>query len=122
MLIITSNTYNLFVSIGALIFLLLFAALNSSNNYSLNKIGFAISQKHHHNSKSFNTFNADKPTLSSHKTTKTKTKTSSSSHHPNLSPTSLVKLVILTFGDTIRSQFTTAKPILDQYGFKASFL
>jgi len=31
------------------------------------------------------------------------------------------KLVILTFGDTIKSQITTAKPILDQYGFKASF-
>jgi len=31
------------------------------------------------------------------------------------------KVVILTFGDTIKSQFTTAKPILDQYGFKASF-
>ena len=31
------------------------------------------------------------------------------------------KLVILTFGDTHKSQFTTAKPILDQYGFKASF-
>jgi hypothetical protein len=30
-------------------------------------------------------------------------------------------LVILTFGDTIKSQITTAKPILDQYGFKASF-
>jgi len=31
------------------------------------------------------------------------------------------KVVILTFGDTLKSQFTTAKPILDQYGFKASF-
>jgi peptidoglycan/xylan/chitin deacetylase (PgdA/CDA1 family) len=31
------------------------------------------------------------------------------------------KVVILTFGDTIKSQFTIAKPILDQYGFKASF-
>ncbi len=35
--------------------------------------------------------------------------------HPN-------KAVILTFGDTIRSQFTNAKPILDEYGFKGSFL
>ncbi|HXP49280.1 MAG TPA: polysaccharide deacetylase family protein, partial [Bacteroidia bacterium] len=34
--------------------------------------------------------------------------------HPN-------KLVILTFGDTHKSQFTKAKPILDKYGFKASF-
>ena len=31
------------------------------------------------------------------------------------------KVVILTFGDTKKSQFTIAKPILDQYGFKVSF-
>ena len=31
------------------------------------------------------------------------------------------KVVILTFGDTHKSQFITAKPILDKYGFKASF-
>ena len=31
------------------------------------------------------------------------------------------KVVILTFGDTLKSQITTAKPILDKYGFKASF-
>ena len=31
------------------------------------------------------------------------------------------KVVILTFGDTHKSQFTTAKPILDKYRFKASF-
>ena len=31
------------------------------------------------------------------------------------------KVVILTFGDTIKSQFTNAKPILDQYGFKGNF-
>ncbi len=29
------------------------------------------------------------------------------------------KVIILTFGDTEKSQFTTAEPILDQYGFKA---
>jgi biotin operon repressor len=34
--------------------------------------------------------------------------------HPN-------KLVILTFGDTHKSQFTKANPILDKYGFKGSF-
>jgi hypothetical protein len=34
--------------------------------------------------------------------------------HPN-------KVVILTFGDTKKSQFTNAKPILDKYGFKGSF-
>jgi biotin operon repressor len=31
------------------------------------------------------------------------------------------KVVILTFGDTLKSQFTNAKPILDEYGFKGSF-
>ena len=31
------------------------------------------------------------------------------------------KVVMLTFGDTLKSQFTNAKPILDKYGFKASF-
>jgi peptidoglycan/xylan/chitin deacetylase (PgdA/CDA1 family) len=35
--------------------------------------------------------------------------------------TSNNKVVILTFGDTHKGQFTNAKPILDQYGFKASF-
>jgi peptidoglycan/xylan/chitin deacetylase (PgdA/CDA1 family) len=119
------NTYDLkVISIGTfLIFILIFAALNSSNYYSL-KTGFAISQKRHHNSNSVNIFNADNPTLSSHKSTKTKktgSSSSSSHHHHNLSPPNTGKLVILTFGDTLKSQFTTAKPILDQYGFKASF-
>jgi peptidoglycan/xylan/chitin deacetylase (PgdA/CDA1 family) len=31
------------------------------------------------------------------------------------------KLVILTFGDIHKNQFTTARPILDQYNFKGSF-
>lgn len=31
------------------------------------------------------------------------------------------KVVILTFGDIHKGQFTNAKPILDQYGFKGSF-
>ena len=31
------------------------------------------------------------------------------------------KVVMLTFGDTLKSQFTNAKPILDKYGFKGSF-
>ncbi|HET7147149.1 MAG TPA: polysaccharide deacetylase family protein [Candidatus Nitrosopolaris sp.] len=31
------------------------------------------------------------------------------------------KVVILTFGDTLKSQFTNAKPILDQYGLKGNF-
>ena len=31
------------------------------------------------------------------------------------------KIVMMTFGDTLKSQYITAKPILDKYGFKASF-
>ena len=31
------------------------------------------------------------------------------------------KTVILTFGDTLKGQITTAKPILYKYGFKATF-
>ena len=31
------------------------------------------------------------------------------------------KIVILTFGDTKKSQFTNVKPILDQYGYRTSF-
>jgi hypothetical protein len=31
------------------------------------------------------------------------------------------KLVTMTFGDTLKGQITTAKPVLDKYGFKASF-
>ena len=31
------------------------------------------------------------------------------------------KMVILTFGDGWKDQFTAAKPVLDKYGFKASF-
>ena len=37
------------------------------------------------------------------------------------SDTNNSKVVILTFGDTHKGQFTNAKPILDQFGFKASF-
>src|SRR5207249_11570479 len=31
------------------------------------------------------------------------------------------KVVIITFGDGLQSQYTYAKPILDKYGFKANF-
>ena len=37
------------------------------------------------------------------------------------SVTNISKVAILTFGDGWKSQFTNAKPILDKYGFKASF-
>lgn len=52
--------------------------------------------------------------------------TTASTHKSNstpadTAPNSTNKVLILTFGDTKKSQFTMAKPILDQYGFKASF-
>ena len=31
------------------------------------------------------------------------------------------KVVFLTFGDTFKSQFTNAKPILDKYGLKGTY-
>jgi peptidoglycan/xylan/chitin deacetylase (PgdA/CDA1 family) len=31
------------------------------------------------------------------------------------------KVVILTFGDGLKNQYTNATPILDKYGFKASY-
>jgi peptidoglycan/xylan/chitin deacetylase (PgdA/CDA1 family) len=37
------------------------------------------------------------------------------------SSSSINKVVILTFGNAPKSQYTEAKPILDKYGFKASF-
>jgi len=40
-------------------------------------------------------------------------------HGPNF--TNTTKVAILTFGDGWKSQFINAKPILDKYGFKASF-
>jgi len=40
--------------------------------------------------------------------------TTTGSHNNN-------RVVMLTFGDTLKSQLTNAKPILDKYGFKASF-
>jgi peptidoglycan/xylan/chitin deacetylase (PgdA/CDA1 family) len=39
----------------------------------------------------------------------------------NSSSSSINKVVILTFGNAPKSQYTEAKPILDKYGFKASF-
>ena len=38
-----------------------------------------------------------------------------------MSTNSSNKIVIITFGDGWKTQYTAAKPILDKYGFKASF-
>ena len=115
-----THTYGLkFISISViLIFLLVFIVLNCNNDYSLNNVGLAISQKLHEN-KSVSIINTDKTTISSHNPTRTKE--TGSSLHSNVSTTNNNKLVILTFGDTIKNQITTAKPILDEYRFKASF-
>jgi peptidoglycan/xylan/chitin deacetylase (PgdA/CDA1 family) len=43
-----------------------------------------------------------------------------SSPMPSSNSSANSKVVMLTFGDTLKSQFTNAKPILDKYGFKAS--
>jgi peptidoglycan/xylan/chitin deacetylase (PgdA/CDA1 family) len=40
---------------------------------------------------------------------------------PSTPPTNSNKIVILTFDDAWKSQYTNAKPILDKYGFKATF-
>lgn len=40
---------------------------------------------------------------------------------PSTPPTKSNKIVILTFDDAWKSQFINAKPILDKYGFKATF-
>jgi hypothetical protein len=112
---INIHTYGLkFSSICiVLIFLLSCTVLNSGNEYGLKKVGLAISEKSHHNSKSINIFNTDKTGgSSSHKSNNIK-KSSSNHHrrHPNSSlssPTSNGKFVILTFGDTIKSQVTAA--------------
>ena len=117
-----------FVSIATvLLFLIGFTLLNYDNNYNL-KVGLADSQKHNHNNTNFNIINPDESAISSYKGRIAKI----NKQHQNgsiidngrvdeSSSSSSSKLVILTFGDTIKSQVTTAKSILDQYGFKASF-
>jgi peptidoglycan/xylan/chitin deacetylase (PgdA/CDA1 family) len=116
-----TQSYGLkFVSIGViLIFLLTSTALICNKDYGLNNIGLAISQNPYHEGKSVNVVNTDKTIVSSRNGTKTRE--INSNLHSNTSTTSNGKLVILTFGDTIKNQLTTARPILDKYGFKASF-
>ncbi len=110
------NTYHK-VSVIVSIILILFT-VSFSNSYLL-----AMDAKHiHHNHSSHHLRIVTEPT------------TNQSNHHEIIlsktnNATGLIntgignntKVVILTFGDTMESQFTTAKPILDQYGFKASF-
>jgi peptidoglycan/xylan/chitin deacetylase (PgdA/CDA1 family) len=110
-----------FVFLGLiLIFILGFTILNCNTDYSLKKIGLAFSKTHHHNdNNNLNIINKDKASASSHKATNTKG--TDIKNRLNVPATYNGKIVILTFGDTTKSQIITAKPILDQYGFKASF-
>jgi hypothetical protein len=80
---------------------------------------FAISQKHNDDMR-VNIISKDEATILSRNVVMTDG--TKSNLQSNVSKTTNNdKLVILTFGDTIKSQITTAKPILDQYGIKASF-
>jgi peptidoglycan/xylan/chitin deacetylase (PgdA/CDA1 family) len=47
--------------------------------------------------------------------------TDTNNNNSTSSSAATTKLVILTFGDTLKGQVTTAKPILDKYGFKGTF-
>jgi len=90
-----------------------------NKGYSLTNVGFAISQKQN-DGRRVNIISKDEATISSSNATSTN-ETNSSLHSKTSKTTSNSKLVILTFGDTLKNQITAAKPILDQYGFKASF-
>src|SRR4051794_23769402 len=118
---LSTQSYGLkFVSIGIILILLLIStALINNKDYGLNNIGLAISQSAYYEGKSVNVVSTDKTIVSSHNDTKTKE--INSNLPSNISTINNGKLVILTFGDTIKNQLTTAKPILDKYGFKASF-
>ncbi|HEY7081979.1 MAG TPA: polysaccharide deacetylase family protein, partial [Nitrososphaeraceae archaeon] len=102
-----------------LLFFLVPSLLIRSDDYSINNVGFAISHKHNDDTR-INMIKKGEATMPSHNVTKT------NGINPNLQSntsktTNNDKLVIITFGDTIKNQITTVKPILDQYGFKASF-
>ncbi|HEY7080395.1 MAG TPA: polysaccharide deacetylase family protein [Nitrososphaeraceae archaeon] len=102
-----------------LIFLLIPTVLNCNKEYNPNNLGFAISQKHNDDTR-VNIISKDNATMLSRNVVMTNG-TNSDLHSNASKTTNNDKLDILTFGDTIKSQITTAKPILDQYGTKASF-
>ena len=80
---------------------------HTSHDTSIDNIGRSVTHKHHHSSTSVDLTPSKGDITNSHFIVTDNNKTD--------------KVVILTFGDTKKSQFTIAKPILDQYGFKASF-
>ena len=106
----------------SIIFVLLIipTVLNCNKEYEHNNIGFAISQKQNDDMRVNSISKGDAVILSRNVVM---TNITNSDLHSNASKTTNNdKLVILTFGDTIKNQITTAKPILDQYGIKAASL
>jgi peptidoglycan/xylan/chitin deacetylase (PgdA/CDA1 family) len=102
-----------------LLFFLIPSVLICNKDYSINNVGFAISQKHNDAIIS-NTITKGESTILSRNVDMTNG-TNSDLQSNTSKTTNNDKLVIITFGDTIKNQITTVKPILDQYGFKASF-
>ena len=117
----STHAYGLNFVLVSVILLFFFVptVLNCNKDYNFNNVGFAISQKHNDDVR-VNVVSKGEATIPSHYVTKAN-ETNSNLHSNASKTTSNDKLVILTFGDTIKNQITTAKPILDQYGIKASF-
>ena len=102
-----------------LLFFLVPSLLICNKDYSINNVGFAISQKHSDDTR-VNMNSKGEATVPFRNVVMTNG--TNSNFHSNASKTTNNdKLVIITFGDTIKNQITTVKPILDQYRFKASF-
>jgi hypothetical protein len=115
------NCLKSFLASLILLFFLVSTVLICNKDYSTNNVGFALSQKHS-NSTRVNVTSTDQATTTSSSRNITRAKGINSDPQSNGSKsTSNDKLAILTFGDTVKNQITTAKPILDKYGFKASF-
>jgi peptidoglycan/xylan/chitin deacetylase (PgdA/CDA1 family) len=101
-----------------LLFFLIPSVLICNKDYSISNVGFAISQKH--NDVIANTIIKGESTILYRNVVMTNG-TNSNLQSNASKTTNTDKLVIITFGDTIKNQISTVKPILDQYGFKASF-
>jgi peptidoglycan/xylan/chitin deacetylase (PgdA/CDA1 family) len=102
-----------------LLFFLIPSVLICNKDYSINNVGFAISQKHNDDIIANTMTKGESTTLSRNVVMTNGTNFNLQSNASKT--TNNDKLVILTFGDTIKNQITIVKPILDQYGFKASF-
>jgi hypothetical protein len=108
-----------FILVSLILLILVTSVLICNKEYSINNVGFAISQKHNDDI-GVNMIKKGESTIPSSNTTNANG-TNSNLQSNASKTTNIDKLVIITFGDTIKNQITTVKPILDQYGFKASF-